>query len=134
LSASPSQEATLPTSYVIDAKHRVVRSRAWGVFSAAEFGEHRQAVAADPAFDPTYSQLGDLREVERFDIETATLRREAMETIFAPTARRALVASSDVGYGLSRLYGTNAELAPQNVRVFRELEEAERWLGLNASE
>jgi predicted component of type VI protein secretion system len=121
----------LPTSYVIDAKRRLVYSRAWGVFSAAEMDEHRRAVATDPAFDPSFAQLGDLREVVRFDIETAILRREATETIFAPTARRALVASSDVGYGLSRVYGAHAELAQQSIRVFREIEDAERWLGVS---
>jgi hypothetical protein len=124
----------MPTSYAIDAGKRLVRSRAWGVFSAAELIEHYRSLSADPAFDSTYSQLGDLRDVERFDLEEPMIGREALNSIFAPKALRALVAPAYVGYGLARIYSAYAELVPQNIRVFRELAEAEQWLGLAMAE
>ena len=124
----------MPQAYEIDVVRRVVLSRAWGVSTAQDLIDHYAALAADPRFDPSFSQLVDLRDIQRFDIATTILRRQALEQVFASTSPRALVGSSDEGFGLSRIYSAHAELSPQNVRVFREIAEAERWLGLDESE
>ena len=123
----------MPQAYEIDVTRRIVLSRAWGVSTARDLVDHYAALAADPQFDPTFSQLVDLRGIERFDVPTPVLRREALEPVFASQSPRALVASSDVGFGLSRVYSAHAELVPQNVRVFRDIADAERWLGLSDS-
>ena len=122
----------MPASYRIDVARRVVLSRAWGVFSAQDVFDHFTALAADPAFDPSFYQLIDLRDVEQVDLETSFIRRHALERLFAGGALRALVVSSDIHYGLARMYGAYAEYASQNVRVFRDMHEAEQWLGLEA--
>ena len=120
----------MPVSYEIDPVKHVVHCRASGTLTNQELTDHYRKIAVDPAFDPHFDQLADLGPVERFELDASTIRREALETVFDATARRAIVAPSDVGFGLARIYGSYAELAPQNVRVFREMSEARHWLGL----
>jgi len=122
----------MPASYRIDVARRLVLSRAWGVFTAQDLYGHYTALSADPVFDPSFSQLVDLRDVEQVDMEPSVIRRHALERLFAAGAQRALVTSSDVAYELARMYGTSAAYVPQNVRVFREMPDAEQWLGLEA--
>jgi hypothetical protein len=45
-------------------------------------------------------------------------------------ARVAWFAPSDLGYGTGRVFQSLASLLPLEVEVFREIEAAERWLGL----
>ena len=120
----------MPASYRIDVARRLVLSRAWGVFTAQDLLDHYNALAADPAFDPSFSQLVDLRDVEQVELDTSVIRRHALERLFGGGAQRALVVSSDMHYGLARMYGAFAEFASQNVKVFRDMHEAEQWLGL----
>ena len=123
---------TMPAKYRIDVARRLVLSRAWGVFTAQDLYDHYNSLAADPAFDPGFSQLVDLRDVERVDMEPSVIRRHALEYLFSSGTQRALVTSSDVEYHLARMYKTFAEYVPQNVRVFRDMHDAEQWLGLEA--
>jgi len=125
-------EATMPASYRIDVERRLVLSRAWGVFTAQELYDIYTTLAADPAFDPSFVQLVDLRDVVRPYMEPSIIRRHALEYLFASGTQRALVTSSDVAYELARMYKTFAEYVPQNVQVFRDMHDAERWLGLAA--
>ena len=122
----------MPATYQIDVARRLVLSRVWGVFTAEDLKNHYTTLAADPAFDPTYSQLVDLRDVERVDMDTPVIRRHALERLFHPNAQRALVVSSPHHYELARIYAEFAEYASQNVHVFRDMHDAEEWLGLVA--
>lgn len=119
----------MPLSYDIDRARRRVTCRAWGVLSAREVAEQYRALAADPAFDPSYSQLADLREVEHIDIRAPTVRREALETVFDPGSPRAFLVRTHAQATVARLYALYAKYVDQNVRVFMDLRDAERWLG-----
>jgi hypothetical protein len=125
-------EATMPASYRIDVARRLVLTRAWGVCTAQDLFDHYTALGADPAFDPSFVQLVDLREVERADMEPSVIRRHALEHLFGSGTQRALVTASNVAYELARMYGTFAAYVPQNVRVFRDMRDAQQWLGLEA--
>ena len=122
----------MPASYRIDVARRLVLSRAWGVFTAQDLYDHFSSLSADPVFDPSFSQLVDLRDVERVDMEPSVIRRHALERLFGEGAQRALVTSSDVAYELARMYGTFAAYVSQNVHVFRDMHDAEQWLGMEA--
>ena len=122
----------MPASYRIDVERRLVLSRGWGVFTAQDVLDHFNALGVDPAFEPSFGQLVDLRDVERIDMEPSFIRRHALERLFAPGAQRALVTASDVAYQLARMYSSYAAYVPQNVHVFRDMHDAERWLGIEA--
>ena len=118
----------MPITYVIDPLRRLVRSRAWGTFTDADFRAYKVRLAADPAFDPSYQQLGDLREVTRVELSSVVVADVAMHLCFSPRARRALVAREPCAYGVARMYELYAEAAGQQVRVFTDVDTAEAWL------
>jgi hypothetical protein len=121
----------MPASYRIDVARRLVLSRAWGVFTVQDLFEHYTTLAADPAFDPGFSQLVDLRDVEEVGMTRSDIRRHALERLFGSSSRRALVVSSDAHYELARVYGAFAEYASQKVHVFRDMHDAAHWLGID---
>ena len=46
------------------------------------------------------------------------------------SVRKAIVALSPVAYGMARMYQTMMDGSPVEVEVFRDLQEARRWLGV----
>ncbi|HEX6039855.1 hypothetical protein [Longimicrobium sp.] len=85
-----------------------------------------------PDYDPSLDDLVDLREVEMLDVSAAALR-ELMSMFSRVDAlgyatRLAIVAHNDLGYGLGRMYEMMRDGAPEEVSVFRDLDEAFDWL------
>jgi len=121
----------VPGEYRIDRSERVVYSRAWGVFTDADLAEIRAALFKDPAFNPDLAILIDLSDVTELKLTSRALLNLAMTTRFAPTVRRALVASSDVAYGMGRMFAilTGRE---ERVQVFRDRASALEWLGVRS--
>ena len=120
----------MPTSYQLDLRQQLVRSRYWDVLTDADIVSHYQRLGADPDFRPSFRQLCDLRDVSRIAAHTETLRDLANNSIFAPDARRAVVVSGDLDYGLARMFQTFCELAGSQVEVFRDEPSAQAWLGI----
>ena len=120
----------MPATYRIDVVRRLVLSRFWDVFTAQDLKWHFTTLGKDPAFDPTFSQLADLRDVTHVELDTPAIRRHALERLFDRSARRALVVSTPYHYELARIYAVFAEYASQNVHVFRDMHDAEEWLGI----
>jgi hypothetical protein len=115
-------------SYTLDHANRMVRSRAWGVLRIGEIEDLYSRLAADPAFDPTYRSLGDLREVTEIAVTSNELAASAALPVFERGARRALVASRDAVYGMLRAFASFNERMGATVRIFRDIEIAEAWL------
>jgi len=120
----------MPATYWIDVEKRLVLTRGWGVFTEQDLLGHFTMLAADPVFQPTFSQLADLRHVDRAEVSKPFIRRHALEHLFSSSARRALVVSSADHYELARIYAEFAQYASQNVHVFRDMHDAEEWLGI----
>jgi len=120
----------MPASYQLDPALRLVRSRAWGVLTDAESQAHYVGLAGDPAFDPTFHQLCDLRDVIEIDMSAGAIRRLAKASTFAPGVRRAFVAADDTHFGLSRMLQAFCEFEGTEIGVFRTVSEAAQWLGL----
>ena len=117
-------------SYTIDPARRLVRTRAWGVLSTTDLQDSSSRLMADARFEPRYRSLVDLREVTGVSADMEALAQTAAVPLFAEGVQRAIVASSDVAFGIARMYATFAERTGGDVRVFRELEHASDWLGL----
>lgn len=90
-------------------------------------------VYAHPDFRPDSSSLWDLREATTRHISASEVQsiagmvKKHWGTRGNP--RSALVVSTDLDYGMARMYELlmEGDIAPE-VRVFRDLEEAEDWL------
>ncbi len=121
-------------SISVDVARRVVLVRVAGPATRDEVlalvAEHDGA--ADVTSD--FAALIDLRELSVASIAVADVRAIAA-TKLRPLARRALVASNLVVFGLCRMYATLREIRDDTepLGVFRTMQEAEDWLGLRCA-
>ena len=120
----------MPATYWIDVPGRLVLSRGWGEFTEQDILRHFTTLSVDPNFQSTFSQLADLRRVEHAAVSKEFVRRHALEHLFSSRAQRAIVVSTADHYELARIYAEFAQYASQNVHVFRDMHDAEEWLGL----
>lgn len=123
----------MPISYRIDVDLGAVFTHATGALTDDELIAHKRDLTRDPAFKPGMVELSDLRGLERLDITSAGVSRfvaqDESDANQLAGVRMAIVASEDLAYGMSRMYGMRTG---QNVDVqsFRDIDEARRWLGL----
>jgi hypothetical protein len=101
-----------------------------GVLTDDDLITHQQELESDSDFDPAFAQLIDCRGVTEVAIESATIRAIATPSFYAPGAKRAIVATREAVYGLARMYERLRGGESNEVRVFRDLKEARRWLDL----
>ena len=127
----------MPVEYQVDETRGVVITKAAGVTTEAELVSTRARRLEDPRVPAGMKQILDLREVTRFDIPTARVRDLAEEWSTSPASGSAsmvaIVAASDEAFGVARMYEMSRRETPEQIRVFRAIEAAERWLGLDPS-
>ena len=118
--------------YTIDATQRIVFTTMAGMLSFDQVVAHAVALKSDPCFHPSFSELLDLRGVGQSDLTLLELI-ELAETIdpFSANARRAIITDTDLMYETSRVY-QEVRNQDNNIRVFRSMDEAQRWLGILA--
>jgi hypothetical protein len=122
----------MPHEYSIDAARRLVRVRMWGELTRAEIMATGAELSNDPLLRPEFSELIDLRGVTSAIAISAEDVRAIASAALSPVARRAFAASDLAMFGLARMFATLRDLTEtrEQVGVFRTLEEAEAWLGL----
>ena len=99
------------------------KANACGISQLSTLGESVCEIAA------RFSQLMDLTQVTNVEFGTEDLRRLAQRSIFSPDSRRAILVSSDVVFGLSRMFEIFREtLGETGIRVFRNLDDALEWV------
>ena len=119
-------------SFRIDTKHSIVLFKATEILSTNDVLTCVEKVVADPEFRSEFDHLVDLRQVTDFeasseDVKTRATRNHDDKRLNA--SRIAIVTSSDLVFGMSRMYAILMEDAPITVRVFRNMEDAMTWLG-----
>ena len=97
--------------------------------SLSEVHERQAQLLEDPDFEMDFDQLIEVRPGIRLRVATGDLRVLARENPFPDGIRRAIVAPSDVLYGLSRIFEKTVGRR-QRTAVFRTLGEACDWLGV----
>ena len=119
----------MPAFYKVDKERHLVMSSASGVVTFADLLAHQEKLLADPDFSPDFSQLWDLVHVTKVELTTEELRRLSERSIFSSASRRAILASSDLVFGLSRMFEIFREtLGEKGIRVFRNLDDALDWV------
>jgi len=93
----------------------------------------------DPDYDHGADDLVDMRGIEHFGVTQAGL--ENIMALFAPVdqlgipTRLAIVAPGEEVYGVSLMYQTlRGDDVPEQISVFRGMDEAEEWLNRGAAE
>jgi hypothetical protein len=119
----------MPVAYEIDKKRRVVVCTVTGFCTFEDILRFREQLLGDSDFDPNFSELVDATGITRTDIRPDQARSFAEQSPFSPNSRRALVADSDLGFALLRVYETVRGLrGDRQVRVFRSRAAAMDWL------
>jgi hypothetical protein len=126
----------MPIRIRVDSAARVRHAVMEGSIADEELVETFAAVLSDPEFDPTLNDLVDARNVRRVDVTPVGIRRLAdlvqqIDRLALPT-KVAVVAPDDVAYDAARTYEALriGQHAPSEHRVFRDMAEARRWLGM----
>jgi len=122
----------MPCCYVIDIEQRLVISTAWDRVSFAEVKAHQDQLASDPDFNPEFNQFVNATAVTALDISIEEAKTIAGRRFFAPTAKRAFLASSLPVLGLGRVMEMYAKVTGkrEQVRLFHDRASALQWLGL----
>ncbi len=112
----------------LDKKRSVVFTTFWGSVSIAQLERHAKKLVANLDFQPTFSQIVDLRELVSTDIGFRSLSH--FSDPFSESSRRAVVTATDFVFGIARMYqGMRGN--PDNFMFFRDVTTARRWLGLD---
>ena len=124
----------MPIAIDIDPSRRLVHARCTGVVTLDEILQYEIDAVADPGFDPTFSEMLDLREADKLDLSGRSVRElvsyERSHEQYTGARRVAFVAPQSLSYALARMYEMMDEESPMETQVFREYEEATAWLEL----
>jgi hypothetical protein len=115
----------MPFSYFIDRKIRLVTTTLSGTLTDRDIKHLMDQLRQDSTYDPNFNELIDCSAVRENQVTPQML---SSEQPYSHDARRAVVAPSNLNYGVSRMFQT-LQANPQ-IEVFRTLEEARAWLGL----
>jgi hypothetical protein len=122
----------MPADFFIDRERRIVFSKAVGACGRADILDHMDRSQRHPDFHREMEQLFDFREVTKAMLSEEDVRLLASRNIFSGQSRRALVVSSDVQFGLGRMFETYREGAGEHgITIFREMADALSWLSLS---
>ena len=85
---------------------------------------HQEKLLKDADFSPLFSQLMALTQVTNVEFG-----RLAQRSILSPGSRRVILVSSDVVFGLARMFEIFGDtLGETGIRVFRNLDDALEWV------
>jgi len=92
-----------------------------------EFEEYAKLLQQDPSFQPTFSEIADMRSIQEVDLQADEMMRMADEIDpFFKEAKRAFVVKTSSQAHAARMH--KILLTHRNFEIFRSLEEAERWI------
>jgi len=126
----------MPGSYRIDPALRLVHYRYEGVITRDDMIVVARQAITDPLFEVGYRVLIDLTAMTQNAVEAEGVRALAegvSQTLDqrGPRWQVAVAAPSDVAFGFARMYEMLRSQSPEDVHVFRTLDEACAFLGLD---
>ena len=121
----------MPVTYRIDPDAKLIRTRCMGEVTFTEVADHFRELERDPACGEDFDVVLDLSEVSSIptpgQLRAVTIEIERLQPKI-PFRACAVVANTDVLFGMSRMFEAFAEERFRAIRVFRTVEEAEGWL------
>ncbi len=120
----------MPITYKMDEARGILRMRASGHLVEREFADFFTAIGSDTSINATRAVF-DMSDVEDLVMSASGIRELARRRVelpyVSPASKVAVVAPTDVHYGLARMYGQIAAEIGE-IQVFRTAAEAEAWL------
>ena len=116
----------MAADYTIDETRKLAVLRLSGVVRSEEAWAERARMIGDPRYRDGFDELIDAVDATEFAVTGEIIRGAATSPLLPNDVRRALVAGSDEGYGIFRMFQSAS--ANAGTRVFRDLDSANRWL------
>jgi hypothetical protein len=111
----------------IDVKKRVVFVRFGKRLTAVDIRRYAERLRADPEFDPEFSEMVDLTEVEDLELQADDFLKLADQVdCFSAGAWRAFVVQNSVQNHAARMH--KILRIPANMKIFSFVEEARDWI------
>jgi hypothetical protein len=121
----------MPIQHKVDEKTGIMHVRRWGAISTHDEEAALKNRSDDPAVVPNIPVIVDCREVEPPDsIEVVQYIADRTTAIAAELdcGPMAIVVSTDVEYGMARMYTGLTGLKHPNTKVFHRYDKALEWL------
>ena len=116
-----------PAKFVVNDEKRVIIVKLGKKVTAEDIRRYVVQLQAHPSFQPSFSEIVDLRAVEELDLQANDFLKLADEIDpFSPGAKRAFVVRNAVQAHAARMH--KALRTQAKIRVFHSLQEAERWI------
>lgn len=121
----------MPWEFYINKELNTVFFQANGEYTDDDLLAGQDYCQSHPDYDCKMDQLNDFSQVTRFRITPVGLWRVIYGRKGRGGGRMAVVASSNLGFGLGRMFEMMQDGSPFKVHIFRARSDALRWLGLN---
>ena len=119
----------MPMTFQVDKAHGLLRSIGSGVLSTDDLLTYFAESRADPDYEPSMNRVMDLRGVTQLPSSDDIRSLAAFARTKAPveTARMAIIASSDLAFGVSMMFKAFVGYGERLI-VVRDEREAMAWL------
>ena len=117
----------MPGEYSIDTEKRLVVVRFASRVIAEDITRYAERLRSHPDFEPTFSEIADLREVEELELQAQDFLKLA-DTIdpFSVEAKRAFVVRTSVQKHAARMH--KILRTQRHFEIFHSVEEAKQWI------
>lgn len=119
----------MPLSFQVDTTQRILKSHGSGVLTMSDLLTYFADSRADPLYDPGMHRVMDLRNVTHLPSsdDIRALATFARSRAPVDTARMAIIASSDLAFGVSMMFKAFVGYGERLI-VVRDEAEAMEWL------
>lgn len=113
--------------YSIDLEKRLVLVKFRRSVGPQDIGNYARHLKMNPLFEPTFSEIADLRDVEEMELQAEDFLELADKIDpFSPGAKRAFVVQNTLQRNAARMH--KILRFQRNIEIFESLEEAEAWV------
>ena len=119
-------------TYTIDVARKLVISKVAGVEMAIDLLAQHNHLRSDPLFRPDFGKIKDFSATTGVQVTGDDIRRLIVGSPFRSGSRRSLVVPRPALIGIGRMYQILSEDHGVDLRLFDNLAEASRWLGIEA--
>ncbi len=122
----------MPITYRIDPERNLVMTEGRGVITDNDLLEYLSKRMNDPLFRSDMKELVDFRDVERDELTMESFLEFSNQLLKYISElkdyRIAIVTTSDLHFGFTRVYMSMMKEYIGDMQVFRDMEEAKTWL------
>lgn len=120
----------MPIGFTIDAERGRVLIEAEGALTFTDLKAVQMGMHAHPDYRPHFDLLSDLRRASTNELSADQLRALIANSALSQAggARRVIVVSGGVDFGMAGMFQALAEASDQHAAIFTDLDEARAWL------